>query len=142
MTPPFLTFPRRTWTPQERKGYEANVKWFHEAKYGIFVCVLATGNRAGDSTKNWYNKPTDWTSESWNQVIDAIDVEKFADQVKALGAGYVVLSLGQNHQYGCAPNPVIDKRWGLNPASSIPGAICRWICTRRLPNATSPSCSM
>ena len=34
---------------------------------------------------------------------------------QALGAGYVVLSLGQNHQYGCAPNPVIDKHWGFKP---------------------------
>ncbi|MFO7535286.1 MAG: hypothetical protein R6X19_06340 [Kiritimatiellia bacterium] len=88
--------PRQSWTPQERKTYEARVKWFHEAKYGIFFHYLSGGA---------------WTPEEWNRWVDAVDVEKVADQAKAVGAGYVILTLGQNHIYSCAPNPIIDELW-------------------------------
>ena len=56
-----------------------------------------------------------WTSEKWNAWVDSIDVEKAADQAQEVGAGYVVLTIGQNCQYYCAPNPVLEKHWDLKP---------------------------
>ena len=47
----FLTLPRRTWTAKEREAYEEHVKWFHKAKYGVFVHCLAYGDRSKDSRK-------------------------------------------------------------------------------------------
>lgn len=90
-------YPRQTWTPEERKAYEQRIDWFHQARYGLFFHFLSGG---------------EWTLEEWNQWVDAVDVEKVADQAKALGAGYIILTLGQNQTYACAPNPVIEKHWG------------------------------
>jgi len=92
--------PRRTWTPAERRAYEASLKWFHEAKYGIFFHYL--------SDPDWNT----WDSEKWNKWVDAVDVEKLADQAKEIGAGYVFITLGQSVMYSCAPNAVIEKVWG------------------------------
>lgn len=88
--------PRKVWDPQERKMYEARVDWFHQARYGIFFHFLAGG---------------EWTPKEWDAWVDAVDVEKAADQAKAIGAGYVILALGQLQVYSCAPNPVIDRAW-------------------------------
>ncbi len=109
--------PKQTWTEEERATYEANIKWFHDAKYGVFHHFLAYSKhrRAGNTGKNWRPKGNEWTSEEWNQVVDAVDVEAIADQAADIGAGYVIITLLQNHKYGCAPNPVMDELWGLKP---------------------------
>jgi len=91
------TLPRKIWTATERKAYEARVKWFHDAKYGLFFHYLSGGQ---------------WTPAEWNAWVDQVDVEKVADQAKEVGAGYVILSIGQNQIYACAPNPVIARHWG------------------------------
>jgi len=113
--PKGVSFPTRTWTAKERREYEARVEWFHRARYGLMFHFLAFGDRAQDFHKGFRPDDTDWTSERWNQVVAAVDVEKTAEQAKEVGAGYVVLTLGQNHKYACAPNPVIDARWNLRP---------------------------
>ena len=89
-------FPRKVWSPEERIAYEARVDWFYRARYGIVFHYLACGAE---------------TPREWNEWVDAVDVEKVAEQAKAIGAGYVVISLGQNSVYSCAPNPVIDANW-------------------------------
>lgn len=94
--------PRPTRTPEERKAYEARVEWFHQAKYGIFFHYLSGGQ---------------WTPEEWSAWVDKVDVEKVADQARAVGAGYVILAIGQNQVYACAPNPVIAKHWGARYTS-------------------------
>ncbi|KKL18018.1 hypothetical protein LCGC14_2479730, partial [marine sediment metagenome] len=111
--PKGVKFPAQTWTPEERQMYEARVKWFHEAKYGLMFHFLAFGERSQAGRKGFRPTEADWTSERWNQVVDDVDVEKVADQAQELGVGYVILTLGQNHKYACAPNPVIDELWGL-----------------------------
>lgn len=90
-------YPRMVWTKENRREYEDKVEWFHQAKYGIFFHFLAGG---------------EWTLDEWNAWVDAVDVEKVADQAKEIGAGYVIITLGQHQIYSCAPNPVIDENWG------------------------------
>lgn len=90
-------YPRMTWTKEMRREYENKIEWFHQAKYGIFFHFLSGG---------------EWTPESWNAWVDAVDVEKVADQAKEVGAGYFIVTLGQNQIYSCAPNPVIEQNWG------------------------------
>ena len=90
-------YPRMTWTKESRQEYEDKVEWFHQAKYGIFFHFLSGG---------------EWTPEEWNAWVDAVDVEKVADQAKEVGAGYVIITLGQDQLYFCAPNPVIEQNWG------------------------------
>lgn len=113
--PKALTLPRQTWTPEQRRAYEARVQWFHTAKYGLFFHFLAFGDHSQPAAKRGARPETLWTSERWNQVVDAVDVEQAADQARELGVGYVFISLGQNHRYACAPNPIIDQLWGLEP---------------------------
>jgi hypothetical protein len=90
-------YPKQEWTKTERAAYEAKVDWFHRAKFGVFFHYLAGGQ---------------WNTTSWNQWVNSVDVERVADQAQELGAGYVIISLGQNQIYSCAPNPVIDQYWG------------------------------
>lgn len=99
--------PPRRETPQQRSAYETRANWFHQAKYGLAFHFLAGMTEHKIRAK--------WTSEKWNAWVDSIDVEKAADQAREIGAGYVMLTIGQNCQYYCAPNPVIEKHWQLEP---------------------------
>jgi hypothetical protein len=53
--------PRRTWTPQERRTYEASVQWFHQAKYGIFFHFLSEFSSPDGSP---------WKPETWTKWVD------------------------------------------------------------------------
>ncbi|HQK36308.1 MAG TPA: alpha-L-fucosidase [Bacteroidales bacterium] len=97
--------PPKHWTKKEHKELEKNLDWFHKAKYGLFFHFLAPEEGM--------------TIDRWNAMVDSVDVEKFADQVKETGAGYVVLTIGQDQLYSCAPNPVLEKLWELRPGSYI-----------------------
>lgn len=92
-----LRYPRMVWTDKKRLSYEKRVEWFHNAKYGIFSHFLSGG---------------EWTYETWNSWVNSVDVEKFAEEAQEVGAGYVIITLGQNQIYSCAPNPIIEKNWG------------------------------
>ncbi len=67
--------------------------WFREAKYGVCVLLLGEG-------------------PSWNEQVDRFDVPAFADQMSRAGAGYVLLTLGQNSGHYCAPNATYDRYTG------------------------------
>ncbi len=67
--------------------------WFKNARYGVFMHFLP-----GDA-------------KTLAQVDD-FDVEAVVDQLDSMGAGYLVLTLGQNSGYFNAPNPVYDKWTG------------------------------
>lgn len=60
--------------------------WMHEAKYGIFFHYL-------------YGMDD----------FERFDVNKFTSDVLKTGADYVVITLGQNSGYYCAPNPVFEE---------------------------------
>ena len=94
-------------TPEERVEYQKKVDWFHKARYGLAFHFLA------DMGEN--RNAHEWTSEEWNACVDAADVEKVAAQAEELGAGYVAITIGQNCQYYCAPNPLIEKYWQVEP---------------------------
>ncbi|HAX97256.1 MAG TPA: hypothetical protein DCY35_12180 [Prolixibacteraceae bacterium] len=103
------------WNKEYRALYEKRMEWFYKAKYGLFYHFLAYGDRSLHANNGFTFSEEDWSSERWNQIVESIDVEKAADQAEELGAGYVGITLGQNHRYACAPNPVIDALWGLKP---------------------------
>lgn len=94
-------------TAEERAAYRKKVDWFHTARYGLAFHFLAS---MGEN-----RNPHAWTSDEWNACVDAADVEKVAAQAAELGAGYVAITIGQNCQYYCAPNPVIEKHWQVAP---------------------------
>jgi len=58
------------------------------------------------------------SAAEWNAKVDALDVERFADQLASSGAGFCVLTLMQNTRYLCAPNATYAKWTGLKDTCS------------------------
>ena len=79
--------------PQNR-----NTDWFHAAHYGVFMHFLP-GDAQG------------------LERVREFDVEALARQLEAAGAGYFVLTLGQNSGYFNSPNAAYDRLAGYAPGA-------------------------
>ncbi len=80
-------------SPAVAGDHNPNTDWFRDARFGVFMHVLP-----GD--------------EQGFEQIKAFDVNALADQLEAVGARYLVLTLGQNSGYINAPNPTYDQMTG------------------------------
>src|SRR5262245_61002905 len=87
---------------QDRAG------WMREARYGVMTDYLA----------DWIAQTTHepMTIERWNRLVDGFDAEKMGEQLKSVGAGYYIISIGQNSGYYLAPNAAYDKLTGITPS--------------------------
>ncbi|MCE5185935.1 MAG: alpha-L-fucosidase [Planctomycetaceae bacterium] len=87
---------------------EHRAAWMQEAKWGIMNHYLA----------DWIARTEniDMNIEQWNKLVDGFDVEGLAEQVKSLGAGYYIITIGQNSGYYLAPNPTYDRLTGILPS--------------------------
>jgi hypothetical protein len=74
--------------------------WLHRARWGVFWHFLADSASA--------TAPTHLDPEQWNRRVEAVQVERLAARVAETGAGYFVLTLGQNSGYYCSPNTRYD----------------------------------
>ena len=70
--------------------------WFSQAKYGVFIHFLPSGKAGLEQTEQF-------------------DVKALAGQLEEMGAGYLVLTLGQNSGYFNSPNAAYAKRTGYAP---------------------------
>jgi hypothetical protein len=70
--------------------------WFQQARYGAFTHFLPSKG----------NFPA---------VVDQFDVDALAAQLEAIGAKYLVFTLGQNSGYFNAPNATYDRITGYAP---------------------------
>ena len=57
------------------------------------------------------------TVRQWNDMIDAFDVDRLADQLKSVGAAYHVFTIGQNSGFYCSPNSTYDGIVGITPSN-------------------------
>jgi hypothetical protein len=73
-----------------------NTDWFSQAKYGVFIHFLPSG-KAGP------------------EQVEQFDVKALARQLEEMGAGYLVVTLGQNSGYFNSPNAAYAKRTGYAP---------------------------
>ena len=80
--------------------------WFKDARWGVFMHYMADTVLKGDEL----------TVENWNKAVDSFDVKGLANQLASAGAGYFVLTLGQNSGYYCAPNVAYDRLTGIRPS--------------------------
>jgi hypothetical protein len=80
--------------------------WLKEAKWGVFMHYMGDTVLKGDQL----------TIENWNKAVDSFDVNGLADQLASMGAGYFVLTLGQNSGFYCSPNKTYDKLTGITPS--------------------------
>jgi hypothetical protein len=93
----------------EVKG-NTNTDWFRDAGFGIMFHYLSS------------NMVQDKGSKEWNEAVESFDTDKFAESVSGTGAGFVMVTLGQNSGYYCSPNSVFDSIVGIEPGD---------LCSRR-----------
>lgn len=86
----------------------ANTDWFLNAKWGVFVHYLA------DFASN--SEVPSLDAAKWSARIDGFNVPGLADQLEATGAGYFILTLGQNSGYYLSPNATYDAIVGHEPS--------------------------
>jgi len=85
---------------------EPRAAWMRNAGFGVMVHYLP----------EWIDAEREWTVEAWNAQVGGFDVEALARQAEGTGAGYVVLSIGQNSGFYLAPNPAYDRLTGIRPS--------------------------
>jgi unsaturated rhamnogalacturonyl hydrolase len=52
----------------------------------------------------------------WNDMVDDFDVETLAEQLRSVGAGYYLVTIGQNSGFYLAPNKTYDRFVGVQPS--------------------------
>lgn len=82
--------------------------WMREARWGVMTHFLADWRARTD------REPA--SVEHWNDLIEHFDVEALADQLKSVGAGYYLISIGQNSGYYLSPNAAYDRFTGITPS--------------------------
>ena len=91
-------------TPKPAELHRAD--WLKQAKWGAFMHYMGDTVLKGDQQ----------TLENWNQAVNTFDVTGLASQLASAGAGYFVLTLGQNSGFYCSPNQAYDKLTGITPS--------------------------
>lgn len=79
-----------------------------EAQWGVMTHYLA------DWKTREMKEPV--TVEKWNEMVNRFDVEGLAEQLKSVGAGYYLITIGQNSGYYLAPNATYDRFAGVQPS--------------------------
>ncbi len=82
--------------------------WMREARWGVMTHYLA------DWMARTHN--LQMSVEQWNKLVDGFDVEGIANQLQSAGAGYYLITIGQNSGYYLSPNSVYDKYAGIRPS--------------------------
>ena len=98
-------------SPQSFDPMQASLErsaWMRQARWGVMTHYLF----------DWIAREHGLTmnAERWNALIDAFDVETLAEQLRSVGAGYHILTIGQNSGYYLAPNTTYDRMVGVRPS--------------------------
>jgi hypothetical protein len=90
------------------RAAEDRAAWMKHARWGVMTHFLADwiASTSGDAM----------TVEKWNALIDHFDTEGLAAQLESVGAGYYLISIGQNSGYFLSPNAAYDKIVGITPS--------------------------
>ena len=62
--------------------------------------------------QNWMRETKNGGSAEWNATVRSFDVDRFAGDIAATGAKWVLFTVGQNSGYYCAPNAALDRHSG------------------------------
>ncbi|MFB3779318.1 MAG: hypothetical protein ACE141_17000 [Bryobacteraceae bacterium] len=82
--------------------------WMRQARWGVMTHYLA------DWMARVHN--LQMSVEEWNRLVDGFDVEGLANQLESVGAGYYLITIGQNSGYYLAPNATYDRLVGTKPS--------------------------
>jgi hypothetical protein len=77
--------------------------WMREARWGVMTHYLAEMLAGEEGAQEAM------TVDRWNDLVDRFDVDGLAAQLASVGAGYQILTIGQNSGFMLAPNPTYDR---------------------------------
>jgi hypothetical protein len=97
-------------TPAARAADRA--AWMKDARWGVMTHYLADWIAAAEGQ----GRGRTLSVAEWNDLIDHFDVDGLASQLDAAGAGYHILTIGQNSGFYLAPNPTYDRLTGIEPS--------------------------
>ena len=86
----------------------SNTDWFKDSKWGVFIDFLAA---PASSTGG-----ADISVDVWNKRVDSFDTVGLANQLEAVDAKYLFITLGQNTGHYCSPNETYDTIVGIKPS--------------------------
>jgi hypothetical protein len=93
-----------------------NIAFMHKNGWGLsFTFDREYIQRGAANDAERIGKKPDGSEESWDETLASFDVEAFAKEVESTGADFVLLALGQNSGYYCAPNATMEKLIGCAP---------------------------
>jgi hypothetical protein len=83
-------------------------EWMRQARWGVMTHYLA----------DWIasREDMDITPEKWNRLVENFNTDGLARQLDSVGAGYYMISLGQNSGYYISPNNTYNKIVGDYPS--------------------------
>jgi hypothetical protein len=79
-----------------------------ESRWGVMTHFLADWRARVDKES--------MSVEKWNDLIDHFDVDSLAKQIASVGAGYYLVTIGQNSGYYLSPNAMYDRFVGIKPS--------------------------
>lgn len=82
--------------------------WLREARWGVMCHYIDLPASS--------NVPSSTTAAEWNRRVESFRVEHFVEQVREMGAGYVIFTLGQNTGHFCSPNSTYDEITRIRPS--------------------------
>lgn len=91
-----------------RASVNVSTDWFCGGKWGVFLHFLEETFSATHQSIS--------SVDDWNRCVDAFDVEGLALHLRELNAGHVIITLGQNSGYYCAPNATYDAIVNQKPS--------------------------
>jgi hypothetical protein len=82
--------------------------WMKQARWGVMNHYLA----------DWIarREQMNMNVQQWNDLVDHFHVEGLARQIKSVGAGYYLITIGQNSGYYLSPNATYDRFVGIAPS--------------------------
>jgi hypothetical protein len=97
------------WNPPVTTNAQNRAAWMQEARWGVMTHYLA------DWIASAEGRGRSLSVEEWNDLVDHFDVDALADQLQSVGAGYQILTIGQNSGFYLAPNATYDRFVGIQP---------------------------
>jgi alpha-L-fucosidase len=98
---------------------EHRAEWLRRARWGVMTHYLADWIWSAEAEAKQLS-PEEGRAlasvDGWNALVDGFDVEGLADQLAEVGAGYYILSIGQNSGFYLAPNAAYDRIVGHRPS--------------------------
>src|SRR4051812_49189392 len=91
-------------TPPDRAAWMLNARW------GVMTHYLGDWIARRDHPKQ------KMTVEEWNDLVDHFNVESLADQIQSTGAGYYLITIGQNSGFYDSPNATYDRITSITPS--------------------------